>query len=217
VRNLSAVAIITEAAECGVSIALNGDKVALRAASKPSTDLLAKLQRHKAEIIALLRDADSAPKPPIAAKTEPALLARVTAPEPSYGHPDQAAIYETAGLAIDGGVPPVYADAWARLQSQRPYGVTDAQWQQALDAGGRFLDEWGSLAAEFGWSTGDLFDAPSDGKRGGLIWWITGEAVRSLGGDCAFAASGRIFDRVTRLEWQNPYRGGIDDCCKNSG
>jgi hypothetical protein len=52
---LSAQALIKEAAEYGVRVSLNGDSVALKAATKPSADLLAKLQKHKPEIVALLR------------------------------------------------------------------------------------------------------------------------------------------------------------------
>jgi hypothetical protein len=48
-------------------------------------------------------------------------------------------------LASD-SVPEPYLDAWARLQCQH---VTVEQWRQAVDDAGRFLDQWGSVAAEF--------------------------------------------------------------------
>jgi len=48
---MSALATIKEAAECGVRISLNGDSVALKATTKPSTDLLASLKQHNAEIV----------------------------------------------------------------------------------------------------------------------------------------------------------------------
>jgi hypothetical protein len=38
---LSAQAIIKQAADCGVSVSLNGDSLALKAATKPSASLLA--------------------------------------------------------------------------------------------------------------------------------------------------------------------------------
>jgi hypothetical protein len=63
-----------------------------------------------------------------------------------------------------GGVPEPYLDAWARLQVQKPMRVSDAEWRQAIDDAGRFLDLWGSLAPEFQWTPGDLFDIPGDGK-----------------------------------------------------
>jgi hypothetical protein len=34
------------------------------------------------------------------------------------------------------GVPPAYADAWARLQCQKPMAVSEAEWRQAIDDGG---------------------------------------------------------------------------------
>jgi len=50
-----------------------------------------------------------------------------------------------------GSVPELYLDAWARLQCQNPMRVSDAEWRQAIDDAGRFLDQWGSLADEFQW------------------------------------------------------------------
>jgi hypothetical protein len=52
---LSALAVIKEAAKCGVRVSLSGDSLALKAATKPSADLLAKLQKHKRWIVALLQ------------------------------------------------------------------------------------------------------------------------------------------------------------------
>jgi hypothetical protein len=54
-----------------------------------------------------------------------------------------------------GGVPEPYR---ARLQVQKPVHVTVEQWRQAIDDADRFLDQWGKLAASFGWTPGDLFD-----------------------------------------------------------
>ena len=51
-----------------------------------------------------------------------------------------------------GGVPEPYLDAWARLQYQKPMRVSDAEWRQAINDAGRFLDQWGSRAVEFGWA-----------------------------------------------------------------
>jgi hypothetical protein len=54
---LSALAVIKEAAESGVRVSLNGDNVALKATVRPSMDLLARFQKHKRGIVALLRQA----------------------------------------------------------------------------------------------------------------------------------------------------------------
>jgi hypothetical protein len=101
-------------------------------------------------------------------------------------------------------VPEPYFDAWARLEVQKPMRVSDAEWRQAIDDAGRFVDQWASLAVEFGRKPGDLFDVPREGKSG-LVWYLAGETVRSIGPDGAFTTSGRVFDRLTRDEWINPY------------
>src|SRR5262249_54853855 len=49
-----------------------------------------------------------------------------------------AAVEERAGLADS--APAIYLDAWARLNHQKPEGVSEAHWRRALDDGGRFLD-----------------------------------------------------------------------------
>ena len=97
-----------------------------------------------------------------------------------------------------------YRDAFARLKCQRPIGVGEAARLRAIDDAGRFVDQWASLAVEFGWKPGDLFDVPREGKSG-LVWHLAGETVRSIGPDGAFTTSGRVFDRLTRDEWINPY------------
>ncbi|WP_036258180.1 hypothetical protein [Methylocapsa aurea] len=182
---MSALTIIKEASACGVLVSLNGDRLALKAVAKPPADLLAKLREHKAAIVTLLRQAES--------------------PTPELG----AAALEERAAAAD-GVPEPYRDAWARLQIQKPIGVSDQEWRQAIAAAGLFLDQWGSLAVQFEWSPGDLFDVPRDGETGGVIWFCHGEEVRSLGPEHAVTASGRVFDRLTRTYWQNPYhqKGG---------
>src|SRR5204862_2891395 len=83
---------------------------------------------------------------------------------------------ELKALAMD-SVPEPYLDGWARLQCQKPMRVSGAEWRRALDDAGRFLDQWGSLAVEFDWSPGDLFDVPRDGKHGGPVWFLGGETV----------------------------------------
>jgi hypothetical protein len=170
---MSALAILKEAADCGVRVNLNGDRLALKAATKPPADLLAKLRAHKSEIVAALReDAD------------------VTRPEP-----DDVELEERKSMAMD-SVPEPYLDTWARLQCQKPMRVSDADWRQAIDVAGRFLDQWGSLALEFRWAPADLFDIPRDGRPGGLVWFLNGETVRSLGPEHAVTTSDRVWRRA---------------------
>jgi hypothetical protein len=71
--------------------------------------------------------------------------------------PDEAGVEEHKALAMD-SVPEPYLDAWARLQCQKPAHVTVEQWRQAIDDAGRFLDQWGRMAAGFEWTAGELFD-----------------------------------------------------------
>ena len=106
-------------------------------------------------------------------------------------------IEERKAMAAD-SVPEPYLDAWARLQVQKPMGVSEADWRLAIDAAGRFLDQWGSLAVEFGWTPGDLFDVTPDCHTGGLIWFLNGEDVRFLGPDHPVTKSGRVFDTDPR-------------------
>jgi hypothetical protein len=114
---------------------------------------------------------------------------------------DAHAIEERAGLAAD-GVPSVYLDAWARLNCQKPASVSDAEWRLALDDGGRFLDAWGSDAADAGWTPGDLFDVSA-----GLVWRMAGERVEAIGADAVRLSDGRVVMRRIlgkRLARENP-------------
>jgi hypothetical protein len=100
------------------------------------------------------------------------------------------AIEERGGLASD-WVPAVYLEGWARLNCQRLASVVEAGWPQALDDGGRFLDEWGSEAANLGWRPGELFDATD-----GLIWHLAGQRVVYIGADRVDLRDGRVILRV---------------------
>jgi hypothetical protein len=58
------------------------------------------------------------------------------------------------------------------------------------------------MAAEFGWTSGELFDVPRGDGTSGLIWFLKGEPVRSLGPDHAVLGNGtHVFDRIERGEW----------------
>jgi hypothetical protein len=106
-------------------------------------------------------------------------------------------------------LPEPYLDAWARLQCQKPAHVTVEQWRQAVDDAGRFLDQWGSVAAEFQWPPGDLFDVPGGDGACGLVWFQKGEPLRALGPEHAVLGDGtRVYDRITHGEWVNAYETG---------
>jgi hypothetical protein len=108
--------------------------------------------------------------------------------------PDEDAIEERTALCAD-SVPPIYLDAWARLNHQKPDRILDGRWRQVLDDGGRFLDRWGSLAAQLDWTAGALFDTPKTETPGGLLWRLDGGMVEAIGPDHARLGDGRIIER----------------------
>src|ERR1700724_672006 len=97
----------------------------------------------------------------------------------------------------------------ARLQVQKPVRVSDAEWRQAIDDAGRFLDQWGKLAMELGWTAGELFDVPRIDGTCGLVWFIKGAPMHSLGPEHAVLRGGeRVFDKLSRGEWVSSYKKG---------
>ena len=119
----------------------------------------------------------------------------VTEPATTSAEIDDAAFDECAGMAAD-SVPAVYLDEWARLNCRRPANVTEADWRQALDDGGRFLDAWGSMAAEWQWSVADIFDVSA-----GLIWKIAGRAVEAFGPEYARFDDGEVIANEFRIQY----------------
>lgn len=133
---------------------------------------------------------------------------------PSGGHVTKQAgvdfdahdVDERAAVAIyDGGIPEVYAEAFARLQIAQPIGVHYHQWLRAIDDAGRFLDQWGSEAERLQWSADNLFktrEAPSaiptlsDNYTAGLCWLLQGTDVYALDSATATLGDGRIFSRA---------------------
>lgn len=111
---------------------------------------------------------------------------------------DAAAVAERVAIAIeDGGVPAVYSEGFARMQVQRFNNMSIEEQQQATNDAGLFLDRWGDVAAEYGWTAGNLFDVPRDGSSGGLIWQLHGRQIRALSPDTATTADG---DALTRSQ-----------------
>jgi hypothetical protein len=144
------------------------------------------------------RDAIERMKPELAAN-KAVILAEL---RPRSAATDSA-LEERKAMAM-GGVPERYLDGWARLQCQRPAGVTESRWRQTIEDAGCFLDNWGQLAATFGWAPDDLFAAPDNRGRRGLAWWLNGRNVTALGPEHACAGE-PAYDRLTHTDWRNPY------------
>ncbi len=113
---------------------------------------------------------------------------------PAFPEANEDAVLERAGLCAD-SFPSIYLDAWSRLNCQRPASVSDAEWRQAQNDGGLFLDAWGAEAAQYGWTVGDLFSIPGGCRPGGLIWSLTGALVEAFGRDRARLSDGRSIER----------------------
>jgi hypothetical protein len=91
-------------------------------------------------------------------------------------------IDERAAIAIhDGGIPEIYAEAFARLQTAQPIWVDHSRWLQAINDVGRFLDQWGGEAERLQWTADDLFRKPVRMRAPigncGLCWAMSGRDV----------------------------------------
>lgn len=100
------------------------------------------------------------------------------------------AIEERKALAAD-RVPAVYLDAWARLNCQKPEGVSESEWWLACHNGGLFLDAFGGEAARLGWRPGELFD-PGDG----LVWRLADGHARAIAADRVWLSDHTIVLRL---------------------
>ncbi len=108
---------------------------------------------------------------------------------------DEDEILERARLCAD-SVPAIYLDTWARLNHQKPLLVSEEEWRQALDDGGRFLDAWGWVSeCEWAWAANALFAVPDSGRSGGLIWSLRGALVEAYGPDHVRLRDGRVIER----------------------
>ena len=109
----------------------------------------------------------------------------------TIGTVPQADIDErVAVVEIDGGMPAVFSEGFARLQLSPRVGLSVLRWLQVVDDAGRFLDAFGAQAAAFGWVADDLFG------RHGLVLALNGAVVLTLTASTATLSDGRTFNRI---------------------
>jgi hypothetical protein len=108
---------------------------------------------------------------------------------------------EREAIAIElGGVPEVYASAFAGLQAHAHPEVPLERRHQFINDAGIFLDQWGHEAERLGWTAEALFGlhpaAPlARYDRMGLIWILKGEHVVALIATEARLSGGLTFYR----------------------
>jgi hypothetical protein len=89
--------------------------------------------------------------------------------------------------------------------------LIERRWRQVLDDAGRFLDRWGNLACELGWSAADLFAVHPqalDTRRDiqGLCWLLAGRWVAAITRDSARIELSRSGSQTYR---RHSARGGV--------
>jgi hypothetical protein len=104
---------------------------------------------------------------------------------PAQGDDELAAICDdfdeerAAIIEFDGDVPRPWAEAFARLDPERPRdGIPGPRWHQFIDDAGGFLDSpFRAVAVDLGWQPQELFgagDRPSGQVDYGLLWLLNG-------------------------------------------
>jgi hypothetical protein len=113
---------------------------------------------------------------------------------------------EREAIAIElGGVPTIYATAFARLKSQPPADVPRDRLHQCINDAGLFLDHWGRQAEVLGWRPEELFGLHPDATmarydRMGLIWMLHGETVVEITATKAKLSGGLTYYRKGRVD-----------------
>lgn len=158
--------LIKDVRTLGATIKVDGHALRLSAPRPLPSVFVQRLKAMKADVLAVL-----------------AFEATAAAVPSRLDHADED---ERAALVEqDGGIPRLFAEAFARLQQSCPAGVPEARWRQFIDDGGLFLDRWGAEALEFGWTVRDVFGL-DHGKplarldRMGLVWLLKGRQVVAL-------------------------------------
>jgi hypothetical protein len=175
--HMSAAEALRLAHAAGVHVEIDGDGLSLEASAPPPPTVIDLLSLHKAEVAALLRQA-----------------------EDEWSPEDWKIFFdERAGIIeFDGGAPRAWAEALARLDSNKPPGdVPPRRWLRFIDDCGRFLDGgWAARAAVLGWGPLDLFGCDRERPFArvdhlGLLWLLNGGTVVELHRNRAFLETER--------------------------
>jgi hypothetical protein len=125
----------------------------------------------------------------ISTKSNTSRLQTLVTDEPTPEEEKRAQLLEREAFsAIEGGVHPTFVAGFAKLQMSQPGGKTEAEWHQAINDAGLFLDVFGAKAAAFGWSSDDVFSGH------GLAWALKGATVTAITPTGASLSDGRSFD-----------------------
>lgn len=177
---MSAAALLDDLRRHGASVRLSGGAVRLSIppGSRLPESLVNAARAAKAELAALL-----------SAGTNPS---RMDLAEPE----ERAALVQ-----YDGEVPAMYADTFARIQHACPNAVPEVRWRQFIHDGGLFLDQWGRMATESGWTAPDLFGLHETKPlvrhdATGLLWLLKGEQVVALDSIAARLSGGLTYRRA---------------------
>jgi hypothetical protein len=172
---MSAAEALRVARAAGVHVQIDGDDLSLEASAPPPPAVIDLLSHHKAEIAALLRQA-----------------------EDGWSAEDWQTVFdERAGIIeYDGGAPRAWAEALARLDPARPpCDIPAKRWLQFIDDCGRFIDDgWASCAEALGWTPLDLFGCDRAKPfaridRAGLLWLLDGRKLLALAVNAAAIAT----------------------------
>ncbi len=94
-------------------------------------------------------------------------------------------------MALEGGVPALYAPAFAKMQVMPSNQIRNHfGFERAVDDAGRFLDAWGEEAERLGWSPAALFGAS------GLVWALGRRSVVALSCTAATLSDGRVYSSL---------------------
>jgi hypothetical protein len=159
---MSAADALMAARAAGIRVAIDGDDLVLEAPAPPPPSVLGLLARNKADIVELLRPAES-----------------------SWTSEDSQVLLDECG-SISGAVCE-WAEALARLDPARPPAdVPAGRWRRFIDDCGVFLDSgWAGRAAALGWGPLELFGCDHEKpfarvSRQGLLWLLNGRPLLAL-------------------------------------